>query len=214
MMDHANIQETMFCDVNHTAVSSLAKKLGGDETDTGKIAQAVFKHVRDNIRFGFDLVQVKASQTLEKGYGVCWNKALLMVALLRANQVPSRLAFNPVQREFMKPVMGEACQTLPETINHCFAQVKLDRNWICVDATLDAATYEKLFVPYGVAWGIDWNGRKDLRLYTESIVGPVESIEDIDAAVQQDVGNVMPPPSEAELFFGSVNQQMWQTIDG
>lgn len=213
-MDRTNIQETVFCDFNHTAVSNLAKKLAEDETDTGKITQAVFKHVRDNIRFGFDLVQVKASQTLEKGYGACWNKALLMVALLRANQVPARLVFNPVQREFMKPVMGEACQTLPDTINHCFAQVHLDSDWVCVDATLDAATYEKLFLHSGVAWGIDWNGTEDLRLYTESIVGPVECIEDIDAAIQQDVGNVIPPPSEAELFFGSVNQQMWQAIDG
>jgi transglutaminase-like putative cysteine protease len=214
MMDQANIQKTVFCDVNHTAVSNLAKKLAQDETDTVKITLAVFKHVRDKIRFGFDLVQVKASQTLEKGYGVCWNKALLMVALLRANQVPARPAFNPVQREFMKPVMGDACQTLPKTINHCFAQVHLDGDWICVDATLDAATYETFFVPHDVAWGIDWNGTDDLRLYTESIVGPVESIEDIDAAFQQDVGNVMPPPAEAELFFGSVNQQMWQAVDG
>lgn len=137
-----------------------------------------------------------------------------MVALLRANQVPARPVFNPVKREFMMPVMGEACQTLPETINHCFAQARLGSNWICVDATLDSATYEKLFVPHGVAWGIDWNGTKDLRLYTDNIVGPVEYIEDIDAAIQRDVGNSMPPPSEAELFFGSVNQQMWQAIDG
>lgn len=214
MMDQVNIQETVFCDSNHTAVSSLAKKLAGDETDTGKITEAAFKHVRDNIRFGFDLVQVKASETLEKGYGVCWNKALLMVALLRANQVSARLAFNPVKREFMKPVMGEACQTLPETINHCFAQVHLGSDWICVDATLDNATYEKLFVPHGVDWGIDWNGTEDLRLYTENIVGPVEYIKDIDAAILRDIGNSMPPPSEAELFFGSVNQHMWQAIDG
>ncbi len=213
-MNQVHIQETVFCDFNYAAVTRLAKYLKKRETDTGKITQAVFKHVRDHIRFGFDLVQVKASQTLEKGYGVCWNKALLMVALLRANQIPARLAANPVQREFMKPVMGDACQTLPETINHCFAQVQLDGDWVCVDATLDAATYEKFFVPYGVGWGIDWDGTQDLRLYTDNIIGPVESIEDIDAAVQQDVGNVMPPPAEAELFFGSVNQQMWQAIDG
>lgn len=213
-MDQENIQETVFCDFNHIAVSSLAKKLAGDETDPGKITEAIFKHVRDNIRFGFDLVRVKASETLEKGYGVCWNKALLMVALLRANQVSARLAFNPVKREFMRPVMGEACQTLPETINHCFAQAHLDGGWLCVDATLDAATYEKLFIPYGVAWGIDWNGTEDLRLYAENIVGPVQYIENIDAAILRDVGNVMPPPSDAELFFKSVNQQMWQAIDG
>ena len=97
--------------------------------------------------------------------------------------------------------------------NHCFAQVHLVGNWICVDATLDAATDKKFFVPHIVTWGINWNGTEDLRLYGESIVGPVESIEDIDAAFQNDVGHVMPPPSEAEQFFGSVNQQMWQAID-
>ena len=213
-MEQAYLQETVFCDVNHYAVSGLAHQLANGETDPGGVAEAIFKHVRDNIRFGFDLVQVKASETLEKGYGVCWNKALLMVALLRANQIPARLAFNPVKREFMKPVMGEDVLTLPETINHCFAQIHLDSDWICADATLDAATFEKLFVPHGVAWGINWNGREDLRLYNEHIIGPVQTIEDIDAAIQRDVGNLIPPPSEAELLFGPVNQQMRQAVDG
>lgn len=212
-MEQVMIQETTFCDFNHPTVTSLAKKLANGETDARKITEAVFKHVRDNIRFGFDLVQVKASETLAKGYGVCWNKALLMVALLRSNKIPARLAFNPVKREFMKPAMGDAYQTLPETINHCFAQVQLDGEWIAVDATLDAPTYQKLFVPHNVAWGIDWNGKEDLRLYTENIAGQVDIFEDIDAAIQQDVGNLLPPPSEAEAFFGPANQQMWQAID-
>jgi hypothetical protein len=38
------------------------------------------------------------------------------------------------------------------------------------------------------------------------------AVEDIDAAFQNDMGNVMPPPSEAELFFESVKQQMRQAI--
>lgn len=212
-MEQAMIQETTFCDFNHPAVSILAKKLANGEIDARKITEEVFKHVRDNIRFGFDLVQVKASETLAKGYGACWNKALLMVALLRSNKIPARLAFNPVKREFMRPTMGEACQTLPETINHCFAQVQLDGEWITVDATLDTPTYQKLFVPHNVAWGIDWNGKEDLRLYTENIAGPVDFFEDIDTAIQQNVGNLMPPPSEAEAFFGPANQQMWQAIN-
>lgn len=213
-MEQATIQETTFCDVNHPAISSLAKKLANGETNTRKITQSVFKHVRDNIRFGFDIVQVKASETLAKGYGVCWNKALLMVALLRSNKIPARLAYNPVKRDFMRPAMGDAIQTLPETINHCFAQVQLDGEWIAIDATLDDATYHKLFAPHNVAWGIDWNGKEDVRLYTENIAGPVDFFEDIDAAIQQNAGNSMPlpPPSEAEAFFGPVNQQMWQAV--
>ena len=215
MQQDVNTQETVFCDVNHPAVSRLAKQLADGETNPRKITEAVFNHVRDNIRFGLDVVQVKASETLAKGYGVCWNKALLMVALLRSNRIPARLAYNPVKREFMMPAMGDAVQTLPEIMNHCFVQVLLDDKWISIDATLDKAIYQKLFVPHKVAWGIDWNGRDEVRLYTESIAGPVDFFENIDAAIQQNVGYTMPlpQPSEAEAFFGPANEQMWQAVD-
>jgi len=215
MQQNENIQETVFCDANHPAVSHLAKQLANGETDPRKITEVVFKHVRDNIRFGFDAVQVKASETLAKGYGVCWNKALLMVALLRSNRIPARLAYNPVKREFMMPAMGEAIQTLPEIMNHCFVQVRLDGEWIAIDATLDKGTYQKLFVPHKVAWGIDWNGREEMQLYTENIAGAVGCFEDIDGAIRQNVGYTlpMPTPSEAEAVFGPANEQMWQAVD-
>lgn len=48
--------------------------------------------------------------------------------------------------------------------------------------------------------------------YTEHIAGPVVVVEDIDAAIQQDGGNVLPPPSEFEAFIGPLNQQMWQAV--
>ena len=51
-----------------------------------------------------------------------------------------------------------------------------------------------------------------MQLYAEHIAGPIVVIEDIDAAIQQDVGNVLPPPSEAEAIFGPVNQQIWQAV--
>jgi hypothetical protein len=82
-----------------------------------------------------------------------------------------------------------------------------------VDATLDAPLYRKLFEPHQVPWGIDWDGEKDMQLYTEHVAGPAVVIEDKDAAIQQDMGNVLPPPSEAEAFFGPANQQMWQAVD-
>ena len=212
-MEQSSILETIYCDFNHPTVSSLAKTLIDGESDAGQIAEAVFKYVRDHIRFGFDIVQVKASETLAKGYGSCWNKALLMVALLRSNRIPARLAYNPVNRDFMRPTMGEACQTLPETINHCFTQIQLDGEWVMVDATLDAPTYQKLFIPHNVAWGIDWNGKEDMQLYTENIAGPVDIFEDIDVAIQKDVGNLMPPKSQAGTIFDPANEAMWKMVD-
>jgi transglutaminase-like putative cysteine protease len=136
-----------------------------------------------------------------------------MMALLRSNGIPARLACNPVRREFMRPAMGEACKTIQEPFHHCFVQVQLEGAWISVDATLDARTYQKLFVPHGVAWGIDWNGRDDMRLCADDIVGPTEYFEDTDSAIARDVGNVMPPPSHADAMFEPINQQMWRAID-
>lgn len=211
-MEQAYLQKSVYCDFDHPGISALAKTLAKGEPDPANLTAATFSYIRDNIRFGFDLVQVKASQTLAKGYGVCWNKALLLVALLRSNKIPSRMAYHPVRREFMRPALGEACQTLTETINHCFAQVQLKGEWVTVDATLDTPTYRKLFEPSRVSWTIEWNGKQDMELYTEHIAGPVVVIEDIDAAIQQDLGNIFPPPSEAEAFFGHANRQMWQAV--
>ncbi len=212
-MEQMSLEETKFCDFNHPAVSKLAQSLAEGSSDTQHITQAVFKYVRDNIRFGFDLVQVKASQTLVKGYGVCWNKAILTTALLRANSIPARLAYHPVNRKFMYPAMGENCQMLTKTINHCFVQVCLNNEWLCVDATIDRPTYEKLFVPHHVAWGIDWDGKQDMRLYTENIAGPLAYFEDIDAAVSRNMGNMLPPPEELKAICKSANEQIWQAVD-
>jgi len=206
-------EATRFCDFRHPAISSLAQKLACGETNTRKIAEAAFTHVRDSIRFGFDIVQVKASETLTKGYGVCYNKSLLMMALLRSNGIAARLAYNPVKREFMRPAMGDGCKILQEPFNHCFVQVQLEGRWISVDPVLDARTYQKLFVPHGVAWGIDWNGKDDMQLYTENVAGPAACFEDLDSAIEQDVGNQLPPASEAEAVLGPLNQQMWRVID-
>ena len=211
-MEQAYIQKSVYCDFDHPTVSRLARHLANDEPDPLRVTLSTFKYIRDNIRFGFDLDRVKASETLAKGYGACYNKSLLLVALLRSNKIPARMAYNPLKREFIRPALGEACQTLTETFNHCFAQVQLYGKWVAVDATLDTSTYQKLFKPHQVSWGIDWDGKKDMQLYSEHIAGPEVVIEDIDAAIQQNVGNVLPPPSEAEAFFGPANQQMWQAV--
>jgi len=209
-MEKSDLQETFYCDISHPAIKETARRISVKDTDPWKITEATFKYVRDNIRFGCDLVKVKASETLTKGYGACWNKALLVVALLRCNGVPARMGYNLVKKEFMKPALGERYKTLHDRENHCFALVYLDDKWIAVDATLDPRTYEKFYAPTGVTWGIEWNGQDNMHLYTENIVGPIGYFEDIDAALEQDVGYSMPSPAEVDSVLGPMNQRIWQ----
>ncbi len=61
------LKETFFCNFNHPSIQKLAENLAIDGKDPIKITETIFKYVRDNIRFGADIAQVKASDTLEKG---------------------------------------------------------------------------------------------------------------------------------------------------
>lgn len=209
-MKITELQETFYCDFNHPSIKELANKLAEKGTDPQKITETTFRYVRNNIKFGCDLVKVKASETLAKGYGACWNKALLVVSLLRCNNIPARLGYNLVKREFMKPALGEEHKTLHETENHCFALACLNDQWVAIDSTLDPRTYEKFYAPTGVTWDIEWNGTDNMRLYTENIVGPVEYFEDIDAALEQDVGYSISSQADVNSVFELRNQRMWK----
>lgn len=178
-----HLRETYFCDYNHNAIRSMANDFAKTLKDPIELTKSIFMHVRDGIIFGGDHWQVKASETLQKGYGACWNKNLLFIALLRYYKIPSRLKAHPMKNDFMKPAMGAAYLMVSSPFYHCFTEVYLNERWIAVDPTLDKNTYHTFFMPRNVDWGIDWNGISDMRLYTESIVGPAESYTDIDRAL-------------------------------
>ncbi|UCE57097.1 MAG: transglutaminase domain-containing protein [Desulfobacterales bacterium] len=122
-------------------MQSRAEELRKGKNDDAELAKAVFDYVRDEIIFGFDQYQVKASDTLQKGYGMCSNKALLMVTFLRHFQIPSRLAYIPISRDFLKVPWGFWYLTMAKKINHVIAEVYLNEGWIAVDLTLDENSY-------------------------------------------------------------------------
>lgn len=177
------VKETYFCDYNHEAIQSIANDFVRASKNSVELTKNIFMFVRDQIIFGGDHWQVKASETLEKSYGACWNKNLLLIALLRYYKIPSRLKANPMKNDFMKPAMGAAYLTVSSPFYHCFTEAYLDERWIAIDPTLDKNTYHTFFMPRNVDWGIDWNGTRDMRLYTESISGSAELYPDIDQAL-------------------------------
>lgn len=178
-----HLRETYFCNYHHKEIRSIANVFDKASKDPVEKTKNIFMFVRDKIIFGGDHWQVKASETLKKGFGACWNKNLLMIALLRYYKIPSRLKANPIKNDFMKPAMGPAYLMVSSPFYHCFTEIYLDGRWIAVDPTLDKNTYQTFFMPRNVDWGIDWNGTSDMQLYTESIVGPAESYTDIDQAL-------------------------------
>lgn len=203
---------TGYCDFNHTEIRKRADLIAKDAEDVNRVASLSFTWVRDRIPFGFDLVRVKASETLRKGYGACFNKSLLLVALLRANGIPARFCSAPVNRWFIKPYIGLQCLLINHPFHHCFVQIGLNDRWSFAEPALDRKTYDALFRPLGVKWGIEWDAANQDRLYLESLMGEPVVHEDIDRIIDMNVGNAILPAPLAKMLCKRINRKAWRRI--
>ncbi|MBN1092270.1 transglutaminase family protein [Blastococcus sp. TML/M2B] len=84
-------------DVEHPKVQELVMHLAGQAPAPVEYARSAFTWVRDNIRHSLDAqdsrVTITASQTLHEGVGLCFAKAHLLAALLRARGIPTGLCY-------------------------------------------------------------------------------------------------------------------------
>ncbi len=201
--NQAYLKETYYCDYNNPIFQDVPIKPSKSTRDT---AIDVFHFVRDNFPLSADTVKVSASETMKKGYGACWNKALLMVALLRKYSIPGRIVKHPLKKEFLKPLIGNDVLFLNNPYYHCFVQVLVDGNWVLADPSLDAVSYEKLYRPLHVKWNINWDGKTDHKIHVDKILGQVEIINDIDASFNSGLGNRSTPGFLIPVF----NKKYWK----
>ncbi len=205
---NVDLKQTYYCDYDHPSIKRVAKQL---ETDNPTMfAMDSYMYVRDGIPFGFDLFQTRASQTLERGYGVCWNKALLLVALLRSNGIPARFGSIPVNKSFVAPAVGKVHLLINNPYNHCVASVYIDNRWIVLDPVLDRKSYDAFYRPLNVEWGINWDGINDCQVYTESVLGLPVWYDDIDMTLNKKVGNIEYHPFLSKPLNAWINRGMWK----
>jgi transglutaminase-like putative cysteine protease len=209
-----NLAETAYCNHSHPAIQTLSNKFQREAEDGVDLIEKIFLFVRDGIVFGGDHWQVKASQTLAKGYGACFNKNLLMIAILRAAKVPSKLMANPLRRSFTKPSVGSAYIFFSDPFYHCFTRVLMEGRWVAIDPTLDRTTYATFFQPAGVTWSIDWDGKSDMLLYSESVAGPPREFIHIDEALDKNLDShflfTHEPKWIRSLWLAVGNKKMWR----
>ncbi len=83
-----HLQVSPLCDFRHPLLLQLQQKLVGKLSESEKIANRVYDYLREDILYEFDFWPVKASETMSKQTGMCFNKSNLMIALLRASRIP------------------------------------------------------------------------------------------------------------------------------
>ncbi len=183
----ADLSSTMYCDFEHLNFQNVPNMAAHTARNT---ALKIFSYVRDEFTLGYDEIDVKASETLKKERGTCWNKALLMAALLRKNSIPCKIVYVLLKKEFLKPLetitpveLRIPDERIPDPVHHFFVQVHLGDKWIHADPSLDKASYEKAYKPLYPPWNIDWDGKTDHIIHTKKMVSPVEIVDDIDDLV-------------------------------
>ncbi len=96
------LQPTSFLDFDHPDVKTFVQKTIQGLSDPRQIAVKLFYTIRDSIRYNPYYVDLtvegmRASTTLEKGFGWCVGKAVLLSATCRAAGIPAQLGFSDVR---------------------------------------------------------------------------------------------------------------------
>ena len=138
------LKASELCDFDScAAVRKRASDLGQGCTDNQQRLQRVYEFVRE-LPYGLEDWDVKASETLRKGWGMCSGKTNLLVAMLRALSVPARYRVFKIkaERRLLKQVIGQnravADQfgNLPPVQDHVQCEVYLG-GWRVFDPSRD-----------------------------------------------------------------------------
>lgn len=129
-------------DSDHAALTALAADLTDGRQGDGQRAAALFRHVRDGIRYDFtpdltDRTVWRASATLARGQGFCQQKAVLLVALARAAGIPAGLVFQHIVDWKLRDTRFEVVLPGGVILYHGLCALWLDGAWRSVDPSLD-----------------------------------------------------------------------------
>lgn len=140
------LMPTFYIDYDSPSVSRIAGQLArAHPHDT---AMAAFNFVRDEIPYNpyspfYRSEQYRASETLERGEGFCVQKAVLLAALARANDIPARLVFADIRNYLMPPKLWNMMKTNFFAF-HGYNELHIDGRWVKVTPTFDVAMCKRL----------------------------------------------------------------------
>ncbi len=178
------LKETEFCDFSSETIKNLAKEISKNCKNDKEFAVSVFYWVRDNILYRVGNWQKKASETLAEKEGTCTNKANLLVALLRNNNIPAGYGIMKVhgQRYFGPISIAMLNKFIGKTSVHVFVLVYINDKWIKCDPSTDkefsiATSYFNFTTNL-----VDWDGDADamMRFKEEDVIKKEYPISDID----------------------------------
>jgi transglutaminase-like putative cysteine protease len=136
------LDPTYIIDADSELVDAKARELTTDATEPVERARRLFYWVRDAIRYNIWTPKgspelFRASATILRGEGYCVQKAVVMVALARAAELPARLGFAAIKNYSLPAHFLEIVKEnrFPW---HGYAQLLLNGRWVKATPAFDA----------------------------------------------------------------------------
>ncbi len=154
------LQPTPFIDSENPAVIEFAHQFtSSSKTDKEKVVDLYYA-VRDEILYSpYHLVlnpkMISASLTLERKSGYCVEKSLLLAAVGRVHNIPSRLGFSIVRNHISTEKFRERLRS-DKFVFHGYNEFLLDGKWVKCTPAFNKSLCEKFNVP-----SLDFDGEND-----------------------------------------------------
>jgi len=132
------LKPTPIIDSDSEVIKAKAKSLTEGKDEIIEKAKSIFYFVRDEIKYNpyTPIFPLNASATLERGYGFCVHKAVLLAALARAEQIPARLGFADVRNHFVPEKLAKLMRT-DIFACHGYTELYLEGKWVKATPAFD-----------------------------------------------------------------------------
>ena len=132
------LETTAILDFEHAEVQKLVNDRGWKNLSEKEKVTQVYTFVRDEIRFGYNTSDnISASQVLQDSYGQCNTKATLLMALMRAVEIPNRIHGFTIDKPLQKgAIIGIWYLIAPQNIVHSWVEVLVGDNWYFLEGVI------------------------------------------------------------------------------
>ena len=126
------LESTDLINFEHPDLQKLIRERNWRSLSPYDAIGAVYLYVRDEIAFGYNADdRLPAHQVLNDGYGQCNTKGTLLMALLRALDIPSRFHGFTIFNELQRGAIPNYLMFLaPKRIIHSWIEVYFEGRWI------------------------------------------------------------------------------------
>ncbi len=132
------LKETRILDYSSQNIQELISKKRWGELEPVERVKSIYNFVRDEILFGYNSSDdILASEILSDGYGQCNTKSSLLMALLRAVNIPNRIHGFTIDKALQKgAITGIWYKIAPKNILHSWVEVFINDKWYFLEGVI------------------------------------------------------------------------------